>query len=98
MTGKTERRAFLRGMGVTLGLPWLESVAARRPVLAREAATGMPRRFACLFMANGVDPAQWGATGDGPEMVLGGSLQPLEDLKARLLVLKGLYNPTNETH
>jgi hypothetical protein len=93
MTGKTERRAFLRGMGVTLGLPWLESVAARRPVLAREAATGMPRRFACLFMANGVDPAQWGATGDGPEMVLGGSLQPLEDLKARLLVLKGLYNP-----
>lgn len=93
MTGKTGRRKFLRGMGVTLGLPWLESIAGRRAALAREGATGMPRRFACLFMANGVDPGQWGATGDGSEMVLGGSLQPLENLKQRLLVLEGLYNP-----
>jgi hypothetical protein len=80
-------------MGVALGLPWLESIAARRPTLAREAAPAAPRRFACLFMANGVDPAQWSAEGDGLKMVLRGSLQPLEDLKERLLVLEGLYNP-----
>lgn len=44
-------------------------------------------------MANGVNPQDWGAEGDGPNMVLKAPLQPLEPLKEHLLVLNGLYNP-----
>ena len=50
------RRRFLRGAGVALGLPWLESLAS-----AAEAG-GPPVRFAALFMGNGVNPHHWGAT------------------------------------
>lgn len=88
------RRNFLRGLGVTLALPWLESAiswgadtgAASKPKTS-------PRRFACLFMANGVEPGQWGAQGDGADMTLKSSLEPLAPLKEHLLVLNGLYNP-----
>ncbi len=88
------RRNFLRGLGVTLALPWLESAigwgadtgAASKPKTS-------PRRFACLFMANGVEPGQWGAQGDGGDMTLKSSLEPLAPLKEHLLVLNGLYNP-----
>ncbi len=93
------RRGFLRGLGVTLGLPWLETPLAWGDEMRRAesaASSNPPRRFACLFMANGVNPADWGAEGNGPEMVLRKTLQPLEPLKEQLLVLNGLYNPNAE--
>jgi len=56
------RRRFLRGAGVALGLPWLESLAS-----AAEAASP-PVRFAAVFMGNGVNPHHWRptATAGGP--------------------------------
>ena len=41
------RRTLLRGMGMSLGLPWLEAMAA-----TPNAAP--PVRFAALYMPNGV--------------------------------------------
>lgn len=78
------RRTFLRGAGVTMGLPWLESLAA----------TGAkpPQRFAVLFMGTGISPGRWWAKGSGAAMELGESLQPLEPLKAKLNVIDGLFN------
>lgn len=98
MNTRATRRRFLQGAGVTLALPWLETPKLR----ADDAKTTLqsnvpPQRFACLFMANGVNPNDWGATGNGADMVLKNSLQPLEPLKENLLVLKGLYNP-NAAH
>ena len=93
------RRRFLRGVGVTLALPWLETprlwAAETSPPAASPSSP--PRRFACLFMANGVNPGHWGATGDGPDMVLKDSLRPLEPVKEQLLVVNGLYHP-NAAH
>jgi hypothetical protein len=89
----TDRRTFLRGLGVSLALPWLESVDTRGFAATGPAMKASPRRFACLFMANGVEPGQWGAQGDGPAMQLKSTLAPLESLKEDLLVLNGLYNP-----
>src|SRR4051794_5759714 len=81
------RRMFLRGAGVTMALPWLESV----PVWG--AAPGpAPRRFAALFMGCGVNPDHWWAKGEGAGMELGKSLQPLEPLKAKLNVVNGVFN------
>ena len=53
-----------------------------------------PRRFAALFMGNGVNPHHWGATNTPQGMELMKTLTPLEPVKDRLLVLKGLWNPT----
>jgi len=83
------RRAVLRGAGVALALPWLESLPAW-------GATGgrgpFPRRFAVLFMGNGINGNHWWARGAGAEMKLGRSLAPLEPLKSKVNVINGLFN------
>jgi len=87
------RRHFLRGAGVALGLPWLESMR----VWAADAAQGdspAPRRAAVVFMGNGVNPHHWGAENSPAGLVLKDSLRPLESLKSKLLVCQGLWNPT----
>ena len=92
------RRHFLRGAGVAFGLPWLESMNAWGSTAAGKAGaaarTEAPRRFAALFMGNGVNPHHWGATNGPNGMELMKTLSPLEPVKDRLLVMKGLWNPT----
>jgi len=58
------------------------------------AANQAPRRFAAVFMGNGVNPHHWGATNGASGMELMKSLTPLEPVKDKLLVFKGLWNPT----
>ena len=59
-----------------------------------ESANQAPRRFAALFMGNGVNPHHWGATNTPKGLELMRTLSPLEPVKDKLLVLKGLWNPT----
>ena len=82
------RRRFLRGTGVVMALPWLESL----PVWGAEpaSAAAAPRRLAILFMGNGVNPTEWWAKGSGADIELGRSLAPLEPLKGRFNYVKGL--------
>lgn len=87
------RRVLLRGVGVTMALPWLEAI----PVWGEEADPGResslpPKRFAALFMGNGISPKHWWAKGSGAEMELSRSLQPLVGLKTKLNVVSGLFN------
>jgi hypothetical protein len=88
-----DRRTVLRGAGVAMALPWLESL----PVWGGEtAASGglpaFPKRFATLFMGNGVSPNHWWAKGAGAAMELSKSLEPLAALRSRLNVVTGLFN------
>lgn len=83
------RRALLQGLGVTVALPWLESVAA---LASAPAAKSAPRRFACLFIGDGVSPPHWWARGSGAAMQLGSSLEPLAPFKEKLNVIDGLWN------
>lgn len=85
------RRRFLRGMGVCMALPWMESVRSFAASAAGSAATP-PRRLACVFMGNGVNPHHWGATATDSGMQLAKSLRPLEPLKQHVNVIKGLWN------
>jgi hypothetical protein len=87
---KIERRAVLRGAGVTMCLPWLESLSAFAATMAPGAA--FPKRFAVLFMGNGVNEDHWGAEGSGDAMKLSRSLSPLEPLKRKINVINGLFN------
>jgi len=86
------RRNLLRGTGIVLGLPWLESIASFGAESTKVNAA--PRRLAVCFTGNGVNPFHWGAT-QGPEgMQFLKSLSPLEPLKKQISVFKGLWNPT----
>jgi hypothetical protein len=83
------RRSFLRGVGVTMALPWLESI----PVWGDEKRSSEPPvRFACLFSGNGFHSKEWWAKGEGREMELGKVLEPLLPVREKLLFLRGLYN------
>jgi hypothetical protein len=83
------RRTVLRGVGVTVALPWLEAI----PLVARGAEKAEPpKRFAALFMGNGISPKNWSAQGSGAEMELSKSLEPLKPFRDRLNVISGLFN------
>jgi hypothetical protein len=85
------RRTFLRGVGVTMALPWLEAIPLPAHA-AGSARSPYPRRFAALFMGNGISPPNWWAKGSGATMELSKSLQPLTPLRSRLNVVSGLFN------
>src|ERR1700722_20035009 len=87
------RRTFLRGVGVTIALPWMESLAVwGDQARATAAASQAPVRLAVMFSGNGFHSREWWAEGTGKEMQLGKVLAPLADFREKMLVIKGLYN------
>ena len=86
------RRKFLRGTGIALGLPWLESVCSFGAESLKKNTA--PRRLAVCFTGNGVNPHHWGATQGAGGMEFMKSLSPLEPLKKHVSVFTGLWNPT----
>ncbi len=85
---KITRRTLLKGVGVTMALPWLESI----PTFGREADSAPPQRFAALFMGNGINSKHWWAKGAGADMQLSKSLEPLAAVRLRLNFITGLFN------
>lgn len=86
------RRSFLRGVGVTMALPWLESVPVWGDDQPKNSSSEPPVRFACLFSGNGYHSKEWWAKGEGAKMELGKVLEPLQPFREKLLFLRGLYN------
>src|SRR6266436_2952654 len=86
----TSRRHFLRGAGVALALPWMESL----PLLRAQEANKAPLRFAFVFFSNGVEPIHWWAKGSGASMEFGPAAQPLTPIREDLVFIRGLYNQT----
>lgn len=82
MRKQITRRTVLRGAGVTMALPWLESM---------QAASVHPKRFAVLFMGTGINEDHWSAKGNGDAMQLSKTLQPLEPIKKKINVIDGLF-------
>lgn len=75
-----------------MALPWLESIPVWGDEAVGNASPALPRRFAALFMGNGINPKHWSAKGAGAEMELSKSLKPLAPLKTKLNVITGLFN------
>jgi hypothetical protein len=92
ITQPLSRRAFLRGLGVTMALPWLESVPVWGDDRPKNGSSEPPVRFACLFAGNGFHSKEWWARGEGKDMELGKVLDPLRPFREKLLFLRGLYN------
>src|SRR5262245_4173374 len=93
-TNSTSRRHFLRGAGVALALPWLESF----PCMAQggggsvaASANRPPIRVAHLYFSHGVEPAHWWAKGEGKGMAFDPGAQPVRPIRGDLLIARGRY-------
>ena len=86
-TSRISRRTVLRGAGVTMALPWLESL----PMFADTPASQFPKRFAVMFMGCGINEDHWSATGNGADMKLSKTLSVLEPIKHKINVIDGLF-------
>src|SRR5687768_3462826 len=88
-----DRRAFLRGVGVTIALPWMESIKVWGDVSsASKPASEAPVRLGVLFSGNGFHSKEWWAKGEGKNLELGKVLEPLSDFREKMLFIRGLYN------
>ncbi len=93
-THQFSRRTFLRGVGVTMALPWMESLTVwgDTPPAGVKPASEAPVRLAVLFSGNGFHSKEWWAKGEGKQMELGKVLAPLHDFREKMLFVRGLYN------
>ena len=92
------RRSFLRGAGVALALPWLESLAR-----ANSAPSATPKRFLSVYHPDGVglplksDPAwhdwSWFPRGGEKDFQLTKVLDVLEPLRSEITIYSGLSHP-----
>ena len=80
------RRTFLRGMGVALGLPYLDAMT---PAFA-DSKAAPPVRLAWFYTPNGIDMRHWTPATEGALGPMTGILAPLEGVKKDVLVLSNL--------
>src|SRR3954462_8387528 len=85
------RRWFLRGAGVALALPWLESLS---PIKPRAQTRELPRHFLPIYLPNGAHEYWRPATsGRGDEWQLSSILEPFGGaLKSKLNIVTNLEN------
>lgn len=93
-----QRRTFLRGAGIALALPWLESTAVAAPQ-----ADATPKRFLSVYHPDGVglplksDPAwsdwSWFPRGGEKDFELTKVLDVLEPLRNDITIYSGLSHP-----
>src|SRR6266498_723158 len=92
-TNRFSRRTMLRGLGVTMALPWIESLRIWGAEPRGNGKAGdAPVRLAVLFAGNGFHGKEWWAKGEGKGMELGKVLAPLADFREKMLFIRGLYN------
>jgi len=86
------RRRMLRGLGVTMALPWMESLPVWGDEPVKQAASEAPVRLAVMFSGNGFHSKEWWARGEGKQLELGQVLAPLQDHREKMLLIRGLFN------
>ena len=86
------RRRLLRGMGVSMALPWMESLPVWGDTPAATKSSEAPVRLGVLFSGNGFHSKEWWAKGEGKQMELGQVLAPLNDFREKMLFIRGLFN------
>jgi len=84
------RRTFLRGLGVTLGLPMLECMT---PVFARGAQSPPPKRMLVIANNLGVLPKNFFPATAGRDYALSPYLSLLADVRNEFTVFSGLSHP-----
>ena len=83
------RRAFLRGAGAAMALPFLDAMLPRP---ARAQAGASARRLLCWYVPNGIRMSAWTPATTGTGFVLPPILEPLAPVRDEVLVLSNLAN------
>ncbi len=81
------RRACLKGLGVSIALPWLEIMGMPKA----HAATG-PLRFMCMYVPNGIRMDRWKPSSTGTGWAMPSILASLENHRDYVNVISGLAN------
>lgn len=84
------RRTLLRGAGVTLALPLLDSMFPALAPRAKAAASPKIPRFVGIFNPHGWAPSYWVMDKEGPLTELPFVLKPLDEWKEHITVVSGL--------
>ena len=83
------RRTFLRGVGVTLALPFMDAmVPAQTP--SSTGRLNMPTRFVGVWHPHGAAPGWWHPKGEGKDFEFSFITQPFEPVREHLLLIGGL--------
>jgi hypothetical protein len=86
------RRTLLRGAGVTLALPLLDSmVPAQTPL--RQTAASPVRRFVGIWHPHGAAPGYWSPLQEGANFDFSFITKPLEPFRNRVTLITGLDMP-----
>src|SRR5712691_62971 len=86
------RRTFLRGAGVTLALPLLDSMVPAQTALKKTAASPV-RRFVGIWHPHGAAPGYWSPLQEGANFDFSFITKPLEPFRNRVVLITGLDMP-----
>ncbi len=97
MTRKSlPRRTVLRGMGISLALPLLDSMF---PAFSRAETIAKPvHRFQAVYVPNGMAMEYWSPKTVGKDFELTPILEPLAPFRNQMMVLSGLHANWNYIH
>jgi hypothetical protein len=90
------RRTFLKGVGVSLALPLLDSMIPARTLLAQTAAKPLPR-LGFVYVPHGAIMDKWTPATEGAGFEFTPILKPLEPFRDRLNVVSGLGHRAADT-
>ncbi len=95
------RRTVLRGVGMTLALPFLDAMVPALTAQSKTAAAGA-QRYGFFYLPNGVamthtDVNYWKPKTGGADFEISPILKPLEAHKDKLTVVSGLHHRSSES-
>src|SRR5919108_1627314 len=86
------RRTFLRGAGVTVALPFLESmVPAATPL--RQTAAASKTRFGAIYFPHGATMYKWTPEGEGTNFQFSEILEPLKPYRDQISIISDMSHP-----
>ncbi|MEI7863015.1 MAG: DUF1552 domain-containing protein, partial [Planctomycetota bacterium] len=93
--GVMGRRRFLgqtalRGLGVSIGLPVLESLGHQQSSALAGSCPAGPTRMAFVYVPNGVHLEHWRCVGEGTNYTLSSTLEPLAPFRSDVQIISGL--------
>src|SRR5437868_11841 len=84
------RRTVLKGLGVSIALPFLEAMVPSVRAAEAVATKALPRRMVFVYFPNGAKMEFWKPTGEGADFELGPTLAALKPHKSNMLIFSNL--------
>ena len=86
------RRTFLRGLGVSVALPLLDSMVPAQTPLSKTAATSKSR-LSCIYVPHGATMDKWTPAASGKGFEFTEILSPLDKFRDRVSIVSNLAHP-----